>query len=105
MPLHGVRLLKRRFCGASQPENNNKKPQWLLRGLRSYPGVFLPNGVMVPAPVAVAIGTAAHISRQQQLPGWAGGERPRTGAVEGTPPRRHLVKTALALAAFHNNLT
>ena len=58
LPLHGVRLLKRRFCGASQPENSNKKPRWLLRGLRSYPGVFLPNGVMVPAPVAVAIGTS-----------------------------------------------
>ena len=25
LPLHGVRLLKRRFCGASQPENSNKK--------------------------------------------------------------------------------
>ena len=57
------------------------------------------------ARVAVAIGTAAHSSRQQQLPGWAGGERPRTRDVEGTPPRRRLVKTALALAAFHNNMT
>ena len=61
MPLHGVRLLKRRFYGASQPENSNKKPRWLLRGMSSYPGVFLPNGVMVLALVAVAIGTAAHI--------------------------------------------
>ena len=84
--------------------SGNKKPRWLLRGLRSHPGVFLPNGVMVPALAAVAIGTAAHISRQQQLPGWAGGERPRTGAVEGTPPRRRLVKTALALAAFHHTV-
>ena len=37
-----------------------KKPRWLLRGLRSYPGVFLPNGVMVPALVAVSIDRSTH---------------------------------------------
>ena len=36
-----------------------KKP--LLRGLRSYPGVFLPNGVMVPVVGAVSIETPTHL--------------------------------------------
>ena len=49
LPVHGIRVLKRRFFGASQPENSNKKPPWLLGGLKNYPGVFLPNGCIVSA--------------------------------------------------------
>ena len=35
----------------------------------SYPGVFLPNGVMVPAVADKAISTTAHISSHNKHPG------------------------------------
>ena len=85
LPVHGVRVLKRRFFGASQPENSNKKPPWLLGGLKNYPGVFLPNGRMVPALADEAISTAAHISRHNKNPGTDGvGSRDTVAGVNTT---------------------
>ena len=84
LPVHGVRVLKRRFFGASQPENSNKKPPWLLGGLKNYPGVFLPNGRMVPALADEAISTTAHISRHNKHPGMDGVESQDTVARVNT---------------------
>ena len=85
LPVHGLRVLKRRFFGASQPETSNKKPPWLLGGLKNYPGVFLPNGRMVPALADEAISTAAHISRHNKNPGTDGvGSRDTVAGVNTT---------------------
>ena len=62
MPLHGVRLLKRRFSGASQPENSKKK----RRGLSA--GRLICSEPIEAVWVAVAIGTAAHLSRRSKPP-------------------------------------